>query len=77
MVQRLPNPDPVPTSQEAGTSAGNQAAMTAPGSQPGISGQESGPQVPVSTQGQPAGEITTPVRWNTMSGVETRGGSGG
>lgn len=77
MVQRLVNPSLTPTSQEAGTSQGNASAMTAPGSDPGIPPAQSGSQVPVSTQDQPGGQVTPPVRWNSIDQVETRGGSGG
>ena len=77
MVQRLANPQMTPTSQEAGTLQGNAAAMTAPGSDPGIPLAQSGAEVPVSTQDQPGGQVTPPVRWNSMDQVETRGGSGG
>ncbi|HEX7994421.1 MAG TPA: hypothetical protein VF506_10905 [Streptosporangiaceae bacterium] len=75
MVRRLADPSLTPTSQEAGTSQGNAAAMTAPGSEPGIPPAQSGPAIPVSTQDQPGGQVTPPVRWNPEAGVETRGGS--
>ena len=75
MVRRLADPSLTPTSQEAGTSQGNAAAMTAPGSEPGIPPAQSGPQVPVSTQDQPGGQAVPPVRWNSIDQMETRGGS--
>ena len=75
-MERLPDPNMIPTSQHAGnTTADNSAAMTAPGS-PSQSVPEnmiaptpqlvaSGPQIPVDNTREP-------VRYNPDAGVETR-----
>ena len=86
MVRRLPDPNPVPTSQHAGnTTADNSAAMTAPGS-PSQSVPEnmiapvpqvvpSGPEIPVPNTRQSAEGIPDSGgvwRYTPSAGVETR-----
>ena len=81
MVQRLPDPSMIPTSQHAGnTTADNSAAMTAPGSPsqsvpenmiaPVPRLEDSGPRIPVPDTRQPSGTPGTGEAWKytTASG---------